>query len=118
MNLSVPEVAFTRGDEKKAWVYVNMSDLARTIKEHLAVGTGPNILKPRPHKVLVRVDGMLLKGTLVQPDMIIDLWGHVKRVTLKLSDGRVVLLALNVTGKLVPKQAVWSVEYDKPVKVG
>ncbi|GEM_PF-1841209 len=118
MNFPVPMAAFTRCDEKKAWVYVNMPDLSRTIREHLAVGTGPNILKPRPHKVLVRVDGRLLKGTLVQSDTVTDLWGRVKRVTLKLSDGNVVMLALNAAGKLIPKQAVWSVEYDKQVKVG
>lgn len=117
MNFPVPMAAFTRCDEKKAWVYVNIPDLSRAIKEHLAVGTEPNILRPRPHKILVRVDGRLLKGTLVRSDTVTDLWGRVKRVTLKLSDGNVVMLALNAAGKLVPKQAVWAITYDKPVKV-
>ena len=118
MTFSVPTVAFTRDNEKKAWVYVNMSDLSRTIKEHLAISNGASILRLCPHKVLVRVDGRLLKGTLVLSDTVTDLWGHVKRVTLKLPDGKVVMLALNAAGTLVPKQAVWAVRYDEPVKVG
>lgn len=101
MNFPRPPEPFTRNNETKAAVEIKTPSLVQA-----------------PNTILLQVDERPMIGVDISSDIVSDVWGHVKRRTIKLPNGKVAMLASDATGELHPRQAIWSITYDSPPQVG